>query len=510
MMLKRSFHFLFLLFFFISLTTFSWSAPTPRLPLLAAATVPAPRYPFYLGMLEDGNLIGGNPDVFRDLITELQSRGLDSIMFTNNDSERDILLLDVSDAWNFNVFMIPTGDLNREWWPEEVPANMETALAVAAPIIERWKPHPSLKGYMTKDEPGLHELEKVSLITQAFRSLDPSRPVMPILIGVNRVGPIFSASQADVLLIDVYPVGAQNAPCDLHMSGFGYPALDFVEYIRAMVQSKPASVPMWIILQTHNFLDQLREPIATELRLQHWLAIGEGAKSIFWFIYSSQQGWRGLRDNPELYAEVTSLTQRTIPLRDTLLELQKTDDLFTVSGTGSYSHYVSTLYSIDNKYYVMAVNRDCQNAQHLVISSIGLSGQLREVETNAVYSFESPIVFLPGDGKLFELITTQEPSPTDTATQTVFPLTSTETLTLTPTDTLTSAPIFTDTATNPPPVTRTFTETVTPTQTPPTSVSSTPPSAPPLPSPDTLYPILEEFLRTLLDQLRHLISGGQT
>lgn len=370
------------------------SSPTTR--------VPAPH--FYMGVLEDGNIVDGNVDAFRTMLLDLQSRGLDAVLFTNNSSARDIPLLNVSDELNFAVFMIPAWDLDRHWWPEEVPANLETALTVAKPIVNSWKSHPSLKGYMTKDEPSLEEMEKVRLITEAFRTLDPTRPVMPILIGVNRTPPIFAAVQPDVLLIDVYPAGAQNELCDLKMSGFGYPNLDFVDYIRAVSKNKLDSVPMWVILQTHGFLDQLREPTATEVREQQWLAIGEGATGIFWFIYSSQQGWKGLRDNPELYAEVTTLTQRMIPLRDTLLGLQKTDDVFNVSATGNYDPYVSTLQSADNKYFAVAVNRDCQKAQDLTIHSSSFEGQIRDLETGTIYDLDSPISFQPGDGKIFAFI----------------------------------------------------------------------------------------------------------
>ncbi|HLO17969.1 MAG TPA: hypothetical protein VK206_24275 [Anaerolineales bacterium] len=413
MRFKRSIYFIPLGISILLLTTFGGlNTPSPSTFVSQPGSLLNDQ-PFYLGMLEDSNLLGGNTEEFRAMIGDLQSRGLDTVMFSNNDSQQDEPLLNISDELNFNVFMIPTADLNINWWPSEVPANLETALTVADPIVNRWKSHPSLKGYLTKDEPGIDELEKVSLIGEAFRMLDPSRPVMPILIGVNRVAPIFNASQPEVMLIDVYPFGAQNDLCDLAMTGFGYPDLDFVDYVSTVTKDKPASVPLWIILQTHNFLDQLREPIATEVREEQWLAIGEGAKSIFWFTYSSQQGWRGLRDNPELYAEVTSLTQRILPLRDTLLGLQKTDDLFTISGTGNYEPYASTLSSADNRHFVVAVNKDCQSDQQLTIQAPGLEGQLRDLETDTIYNLDSPISFLPGDGKIFELIPGGEETPTD-------------------------------------------------------------------------------------------------
>jgi hypothetical protein len=352
-----------------------------------------------LGVFEDANLLNGDQAGFREMITDLQSRGLDSVMFANNFSERDRALFEVSDELGFNVYPSPNGDLAVTWWPSKVPANLDYALESARPIVERWSVHPSVKGYITRDEPSLSESRKVGVINNAFRRLDGSRPVMPILIGVNRVGPIFQESNPSVMLIDVYPAGAKNPPCDLTMTGFGYHTYDFVSYIRAMTENKPPSTPLWVILQTHSFLDQLREPTVSEVREQHWLAIGEGAKGIFWFVYSSQQGWKGLADNPPLYTEVTSLVKRTLPIREVLLGLQKVEDVFSVTE----GHYVSTLRSSDERVYAVAVNKDCLNPRVLRIDSLHFEGQLRDLETSVVYKLGAPISFLPGDGKIFEL-----------------------------------------------------------------------------------------------------------
>ena len=83
--------------------------------------------------------------------------------------------------------------------------------------------------------------------------------------------------------------------------------------------TKPSAVPLWLVLQTHRkawgpVATTLREPSVEEVRLQNWIALGEGARGIWWFIYSSQQGWVGLRDQPVLYAEVGDLAQRTTAL----------------------------------------------------------------------------------------------------------------------------------------------------------------------------------------------------
>jgi hypothetical protein len=363
------------------------------------------RISFPLGVFEDANILGGNETFFRTIIDDLKNHGLDTIMFANNFSQRDSTLLQASDEMGFNVYMSPAGDLNETWWSTDIPTRRDKALEAARNIIAYWKTHPSLKGYIVKDEPGLHEINKVQLMNQAFRELDPARPAMPILIGVDRVGPIFEKAQPNVMLIDVYPFGAQNPPCDLTMTGFGYQNYDFVSYIRTVTQNKPPSTPLWMILQTHNFLNQLREPSRTEVREQHWLAIGEGVKGIFWFIYSSQQGWTGLVDNPPLYDEVSSLVKRTDALRSVLAGLQKVEDQFSVTGNRRQSHYISTLRSSDNRTYIVVVNKDCQNAQKLIIKPLIPGSQLKDLETSTLYRLGSPILFPPGDGKIFELVT---------------------------------------------------------------------------------------------------------
>lgn len=397
--------------------------------------VPWPDTYFPIGMFEDGNRMG-QADLFETMLQDLQSRGLNAVMLTNTRVSTHAPLLDISDRYGVRVYYIPAWDLDRNWWPSQFPADDATALSVARPIVEAFSSHPSFQGYIVKDEPTLGALEKVQLLTQAFRQLDPSRPTMPILIGTNRVGQIFDAAQPDVMLIDVYPAGYKNAPCDFTLTGFGYETFDFVSYIRFVTQNKPAETPLWIILQTHKLGDggrfSLREPSVSEVRMQHWLAIGEGATGIFWFIYTSQQGWVGLADNPTLFDEVTRLTRRTLPLRDLLLRLQKTHDHFVV--TGAADPYVSTLVQEDSgQFYALIVNRDCQATRQLSIHSDVLPRMLRDVETGQMFSMGMPITLLPGDGMLLELI---PPDPIEIPAPISAPI-------ATPEPTLTSEPIGT-------------------------------------------------------------------
>jgi chitodextrinase len=363
---------------------------------------------FPLGMFEDANLAGTETS-YRSMVDDLRARGFDSLMMVNARSTTHGLLLGYTDTIPFNVYLSPAYDLERSWWPDQFPATIEQARIAAKPIVDAWKAHPSLKGYYTKDEPGLHEKTKVQLISQAFRELDPSRPNFPLLIGVDRIGPIFQASQAGRMVIDIYPCGSQNAVGDFTLRGFGYSQFDFVTYIREAMKSKPANIPLWVVLQTHKWGDggafySLREPTATEIRSQNWLALGEGAQGIFWFIYRTQQSWKGLVDNPVLYDEVTRQTNRTRALRPLLATLRKSVDEFQVSGAGPRPHYASTLSnSTSTGKYVVVVNRDCVNPQSLRITSLN-SGRLKDLETGIIINQGASVSFPAGDGKMFQLV----------------------------------------------------------------------------------------------------------
>jgi hypothetical protein len=361
---------------------------------------------FPIGVWGDGN-ITTTPELFESMIQDLKPRSLDTVLFTNNWVSRHAGLLDVSDRLGFNVIFAPTGELNDHWWRDTITADAATARRVIEPLVDQIEGHPSLKGYMIADEPLVRHQEKVKLAVDTFRSRDPRRPAIPVLIGLERGDVIFQESRPDVMLIDVYPVAWSNALCEFAMTGFGYKELDFVGYVRELTKTKPVEVPLWMILQTHRWGDgrpsSLREPTVEEVRLQTWLAIGEGAKGIFWFTYSSQQGWRGLPDNPPVYEEVTSLARRIVPLRGTLLDLRRSSDVFETFG--SPNPYVSTLTKVDDStMYAVVANRSCQRSEWLTISAGDRLGSLRDLEAGQTYRLGTPIRFEPGDGRIFEFV----------------------------------------------------------------------------------------------------------
>jgi hypothetical protein len=258
---------------------------------------------------------------------------------------------------------------------------------------------------------------KLALAAQAFREADPAHASTVVVpMGQEQV---YSALQPGMFLTYYYPAKAIRQPCDW---GFTSPTLNlFSQTVRSVTRDRDPQVPLWLLLQAHGKTagydpnantNDLRVPTREEIRLQQWMALGEGARGTFWFIYSTQGWWTGLEDNPSLYDEVGAVTQRVAPLRSVLGNLRKTDDLFSVSGSGN--RYVSTLADANGKLYVIAANGSCSATQSLAVTSSSISAQVRDLETGQVYDLNAPISFPAGDGKLFEVVNIQGPTPTPT------------------------------------------------------------------------------------------------
>ena len=344
---------------------------------------------------------------FEAMIVDLKEHGLDTV-FLGNTTLAHAGFLTVADRYDFNV-IFATADLERSWWKDQsAPTNIDAARKVIYPIVDALKGHRSLRGYYYIDEPAVDLGRKMQLAQQAFHERDPLRPAFPVLIYRETIARLYPLARPPVLVIDVYPYGADNPVCNTAMTGFAYPPdYDMVGYIRDALASKGEETPFWIILQTHRFRREgekyaLRAPDMSEVRKEFWIAIGEGAKGIFWFIYSSLQDWRGLKDDPLLFDEVTDLARRIAPMRDRLLQAHRTADRFEISGKNPY---ISTIVSNDNAHiYAVAVNSgNCRASEEVAISSRALKGRLRDLETGQIYDFNAPITLGPGDGRIFEL-----------------------------------------------------------------------------------------------------------
>jgi hypothetical protein len=401
----------------VSAVVILWAPPRPVAD--GASALPATSEPgvggvFLYGIFEDANLIRGADD-FQARVQDLMARQFTTILFTNNVVDRDAPLLDVADKLNFQVIFAPQGDLRHLWWADDVSATIDNARRVIYPIAQRAGAHPSLLGYSILDDAPDKLAKKAALAVQAFREVDPGHPASPVFIANN--DDVYRLSQPDAILTYDYPLVVSRRPCDLYSSDTRDRFDRIVSTVRHLGELGRHDGPVWMVLQAHGSVARydpratdpsaLREPTIEEIRLQHWLALGEGVKGIFWFAYDTDQFWTGLRDNPLLFDEITALARRMRPLAGLLGRLSRVDDQFSVAAVGAtaqhHGPHASTLVSGDGKLYTVAVNRSCEPAM-LVITSSAVGGQLRDVEQDETYDLGTPIPFKGGDGRLFEVV----------------------------------------------------------------------------------------------------------
>ncbi|MBI2443192.1 MAG: carbohydrate binding domain-containing protein, partial [Candidatus Levybacteria bacterium] len=431
-LVNHKYFFVILLFLIIGIgiTVFLSQRSTDFRQRAAGTTFTNPPNTYFpYGAFDDMGVVGG-ASVFRTMLTDLKSRGMDAVFLTNGFGKYEGATLDVSDQiGGMNIFLGPQGELNSDWWPDTVPTNITTARNVIYPLVDMLKTHPSLKGYAIKDDAASSINPKLLLAYQAFNERDNTRPVMPTLVGA-----VFDPNQG-VYTTYWHPVKVVLPACNLNSNN-----IDFAHWIDALQQNNRLAdrdIPLWNMaaqaygpLKTydpsHANPSALREPSAEEVRLQHWLNIAAGVKGIIWMTYSdhpyggtSDPAWIGFKNNPALLAEITDLTRRINPLRPLLLNLNRDyNEKFTVTASDTTlpvdnKPSVASLITKDNgKYYVAVVNKSC-SSQTLSVRSIFTSGQLKDVETGQVYNFGNQLSFRGGEGKLFEVINASSP-PTPT------------------------------------------------------------------------------------------------
>lgn len=349
---------------------------------------------FAYGLFDDGNHLSIGP-----LTDDILARGMNAVMVTNSGvvQNNEKKILETTDSKGISAYVAPMHDLNDKWYDISVTEDLATALSVAQPIVDAFSIHPSLKAYYLYDEPKLNDpnLNKILLMNQAFQIADPNRPVFEVLNNQNGTPAMFAFLGADMMVTDPYvtattPVGSW--------------VRDWIKRLEYEWHTTPAGYPIMAVLQAHgdNDDDNPRYPTPEEVSAMHWIAIGQGARGIFWFIYGTQQWWTGLKDNPVLFNEITSLAQRTQAVRPELTNLVKGGELFSVSGDGV--PYVSSLADENGDYrFVILCNGDCNNTRQLTLNSDLFKGLLEDVETGTPYEVGSSFTLAPGDGRIFRL-----------------------------------------------------------------------------------------------------------
>ncbi|MCL4545096.1 MAG: hypothetical protein M1118_10950, partial [Chloroflexi bacterium] len=374
---------------------------------------------FPFGVFEDAHMVSGDPAAFRAMARDLFDHGLNSVCFVNNQLARDGVLLDVADETGLRVVYAPNGDL-VDFYERAHPTYTE-AVSLLAPVGKALWSHHSVIGANLKDDATTVLIPHLTAVMAALRGEAPVVPAFPTIPGGSQE--VFQRLSPPLLLTYTYPCTIDTGICDFYTPDYlgknsiGQGCNDAAGFWRVMSWGRAPGTPLWTVLQTHGSdnltLSHLRTPTVEEVRLQTWLALAEGSKGVFYFVYSTQQFWIGLKDNPELYGEVASLAQRTRPFHELLLRLRRLSHDWIgaeITNSGETQPHLSLPFQPQamchederGQAYAFLINRS-PLSQWLRFRGLPAGVVLEEVERGFRYGPAEPIPFAGGDGRLFRV-----------------------------------------------------------------------------------------------------------
>ena len=263
--------------------------------------------------------------------------------------------------------------------------------------------------------------------------------------------------QPSEFLVDFYPIystipASTNANYNTQLQTRLTDHVTYLGDARAVANS--ARIPLWAVMQVHNWGTAWREPTPQEIRVQVYLALVHGAKGIYYFMYSSHTDDNGVADIHGLvdgtyattpkWTEVKSLNAMLEELDDTLLALTSNavfagnapaDFVHRLSDTADYHLGIFT--HTDGSRYLMVVNRRCRTTDNRTVTVTLDARQLSGTDytdyvyrMTDVYSNErvttSPgtngwdhsfsVSLDPGAGKLYRIEPIQRPSAPENLT----------------------------------------------------------------------------------------------
>ena len=333
-------------------------------------------------------------------------------------------------------------------------ANITTSLAAyyGGTVTPPWR-------FALYDEPRWELRESVAYVDSLIEAQTGDKGISPYNVAnrqaMQRYVDTVSPSE---MLVDFYPILHGTPPAG---PGPAYAnalrgRLDWLAtgYGIAREVSQRAEIPLWSVVQVHNWGTLLRTPTREEIRVQVHLALAHGATGIFYFLHhayrDANQGQviDGLVDTtgartPRL-DEVESLNAKMDSLAPTYLALASdtvfvgtapTDFVHGLSATrgSTRDHFLGTFTHTDNSRYLMIVNESTTDTTMVTVTlnAMDLPGsdppyRFLDVYRNTPISAggRNPnrprfsVTLGPGDGTLFrvEKVPVPPPPPNLTAT----------------------------------------------------------------------------------------------
>ncbi len=307
--------------------------------------------------------------------------------------------------------------------------------AINNDAIDLIKSSPATLGYYLYDEPlpGWIDFDLLENARNILTNMTSDAP-HPILSTWNReesMTYIDSYLNLDVLMMDAYPFEDGDDIGDISEYMPSYFINDpppFSDYINTVRENHCESQdrPLWVTIQSFGDMETpenggyWRQVNPKEIRLQVYLAIMQGAKGIWYFLYESEYPYlMGLLDlsgqETIRLTEVIQINSEINAISETLLKLKVLSDQsgITTNQGEVKIHYDAT--SANQDKYVIVVNTDVNNMsnQNIIIqkTSIGYDVQsIQNVLTNQTIPFSETATEISfsipneeGNGLLFKL-----------------------------------------------------------------------------------------------------------
>jgi len=269
------------------------------------------------------------------------------------------------------------------------PTNAELIQAIENDSINRLKQSPQILGYYLYDEPlpgwiDFDVLESAKNILENMTAEAP-HPILSTWNDEQVMSYIDGYLNLEVLMMDAYPLEDGDAIGDLsdYMPSYfaGADPPPFSDYINTVRENhcEAQNRPFWVVLQAFGDLETpenggyWRQVYPKEIRLQVALAIMQGAKGIWYFVYESEYPYLlGLLDilgqSTQRLDEVIAINNQINQISDTLLKLKVVADQSSINiDQGEVKLHVDPVSSNQDK-YVIGVNTDVFNVSHPTIN----------------------------------------------------------------------------------------------------------------------------------------------
>jgi hypothetical protein len=269
------------------------------------------------------------------------------------------------------------------------PTNAEIIQAIENDSINRIKQSPQILGYYLYDEPlpgwiDFNVLENAKNLLESM-TVDAPHPILSTWNDEQVMSYIDGYIDLDVLMMDAYPLEDGDAIGDLsdYMPSYfaGADPPPFSDYINTVRENhcEVQNRPMWVVLQAFGDIETpenggyWRQVYPKEIRLQVALAIMQGAKGIWYFVYESEYPYLlGLLDisgqSTQRLDEVIAINNQISQISDTLLKLRVVADQSSINvDQGAVKLHVDPVSGNQDK-YVIGVNTDVFSVSHPTIN----------------------------------------------------------------------------------------------------------------------------------------------